>query len=146
MPSSNRYIFALLALCEGNSPVTGELPSLRPVARGFVVFFDVCRNKRLSKQWISRWFQTPPHSLWHNCNVQARRPQIIPEGPILNEVCRQIKQRADQVKSNFLIRQDRHFYSCSLQGGIWTTCAFSISINYKKMETYFLQNDSTRPA
>ena len=38
----------LLAICEGNSPVTGEFPSQRPVMRSFDIFFDL--NKRLSKQ------------------------------------------------------------------------------------------------
>ena len=41
---------ALLALCVGNSPVTGEFPSQRPVTRSFDVFFDLRLNKRLSKQ------------------------------------------------------------------------------------------------
>ena len=31
MTSSKGNIFAILALCEGNSPVTGEFPSQRPV-------------------------------------------------------------------------------------------------------------------
>ena len=39
---------ALLAFCAGNSPVTGEFPAQRPVARSFDVFFDICLNKRLS--------------------------------------------------------------------------------------------------
>ena len=39
---------ASLALCAGNSPVTGELPSQRPVTRSFNVFFDLRLNKRLS--------------------------------------------------------------------------------------------------
>ena len=37
--------------CAGNSPVTGELTSQRPVTRSFDVFFDLRLNKRLSKQW-----------------------------------------------------------------------------------------------
>ena len=41
---------ALLALCAGNSPVTGEFPSQRPVTRSFDIFFDLSLNKRLSKQ------------------------------------------------------------------------------------------------
>ena len=41
---------ALLAICVGISPVTGECPTQKPVARSFDVFFDLCRNKRLSKQ------------------------------------------------------------------------------------------------
>ena len=39
---------ALLAICAGNSPVTGEFPAQRPVTRSFDVFFDLCLNKRLS--------------------------------------------------------------------------------------------------
>ena len=41
---------ALLALCAGNSPVTGEFPSQGPVTRGFDVSFYLRLNKRLSKQ------------------------------------------------------------------------------------------------
>ena len=40
---------ALLALCVGNSPVTGEIPAQSPVTRSFDVFFDLRLNKRLSK-------------------------------------------------------------------------------------------------
>ena len=41
---------ALLAICAGNSPVTGEFPVQRPVTQSFDVFFDVRLNKRSSKQ------------------------------------------------------------------------------------------------
>ena len=41
---------ALLAICAGNSPVTGESPTQRPVTRSFDIFFDLSLNKRLSKQ------------------------------------------------------------------------------------------------
>ena len=41
---------ALLSLCAGNSPVTGEFPWQRPVTRSFDVFFDLRLNKQLSKQ------------------------------------------------------------------------------------------------
>ena len=60
--------YALLALCAGNSPVIGELPPRRPVTRSFDVFFDLCINKRLYKQSIHRWFETPSRSLWRHCN------------------------------------------------------------------------------
>ena len=63
---------ALLDLCDGNSPVTGEIPSQRPVTRSFDVFFDIRLNKRLSKQPRRRWFETPSHSLWRHCNVGPR--------------------------------------------------------------------------
>ena len=60
---------ALLALCAGNSPVTGEFPSQRPVTRRFDVFYDLRLNKRWSKQLWGWWFQTPSCSLWRHCNV-----------------------------------------------------------------------------
>ena len=69
MTSPNGTFFALLALCAGNSPVTGEFPSQRPVTRSFDVFFDLRLNKRLSKQSRRRWFETPSCSLWRHCNV-----------------------------------------------------------------------------
>ena len=62
---------ALLALCAGNSPVTGEFPSQRPVTRSFDVFFDLRLNKRLSKQSRRWWFETPSCSLWRHCNGNA---------------------------------------------------------------------------
>ena len=43
-------VSALLAICAGNSPVTGEFPAQRPVTRSFAFFFDLRLNKRLSKQ------------------------------------------------------------------------------------------------
>ena len=49
---------ASLALC-----VTGEFPSQRPVTRSFDVFFDLCLNKRLSKQPWGWWFETPHYDV-----------------------------------------------------------------------------------
>ena len=37
-------------------PVNGEFPSQRPVMLSFDVFFDLCPNKRLSKQSWGCWF------------------------------------------------------------------------------------------
>ena len=59
---------ALLFFCAGNSPVTGKLPSKRPVTRSFDDFFELRLKKRLSKQWRRRWFDTPSRSLWRHCN------------------------------------------------------------------------------
>ena len=69
MTSSNKTFSALLALCTGNSPVTGEFHAQRPVTRNFDVFIDLRLNKRLSKQSWGWWFETPPGSLWRHCNV-----------------------------------------------------------------------------
>ena len=59
---------ALLSLCEGNLPVTGEFPSQRPLRRSFDVFFDLSLSKRLSKPSRRRWFETPSRSLWRPSN------------------------------------------------------------------------------
>ena len=60
---------ALLALCAGNSPLTGEFPSQRQVTRSFDVFFDLRLKKRLSKQSLGWWSQTPSHPLWRHSNA-----------------------------------------------------------------------------
>ena len=66
---------ALLAICAGNSPVTGEFPAQRPVTRSFDVFFDLRLNKRLSKQRWSWWFETPSRPLWRR-SVMWPRHQV----------------------------------------------------------------------
>ena len=60
---------ALLPICAGNSPVTGEFPAQRPVTRSFDVFFDLRLNGRLSKQSWGWWFGTPSRPLWRHSNV-----------------------------------------------------------------------------
>ena len=70
--------YALLALCVENSTVTGEFLSQRPVTRSFDVFFDLCLNKGLSKQWWDWWFETPSRSLWRHCDgVLLREGQYV---------------------------------------------------------------------
>ena len=59
---------ALLAMCAGNSPVTGGFPAQRPVTRSFDVYFDLHLNKRLNKQWRGWWIETPSRPLWRHCN------------------------------------------------------------------------------
>ena len=57
---------ALLAICAGNSPVTGEFPTQRPVTRSFDVLFDLRLNERLSKQSWGWWFETLSRPLWRH--------------------------------------------------------------------------------
>ena len=59
---------ALLAICAGNSPVTGEFPTQRPVTRSFDVYFDLRPNERLSKQSRGWWFETLSSPLWRHRN------------------------------------------------------------------------------
>ena len=51
-------VSALLAICAGNSLITGEFPAHRPVKRSFDIFFDLRLKKRLSKQSWGWWFET----------------------------------------------------------------------------------------
>ena len=57
---------ASLALCAGNSPVTGEFPPQRPVTRSFDVFFDLHLKKRLSKQSRGWWLSGVPDYFGRN--------------------------------------------------------------------------------
>ena len=59
---------ALLALCAGNSPVTGKFPTQRPVTRSFDFCFDLRLNRRLGKQSWGWWFETLSRPLWRHCN------------------------------------------------------------------------------
>ena len=60
---------ALLAICAGNSPVSGEFPTQRPVTRSFDVFFDLCPNERLSKHSWGWRLETQSSPLWRHSNV-----------------------------------------------------------------------------
>ena len=61
----------LLAICAGNSPVSGDFPTQRPVTRSFDVLFDLRPNKRLSKLSWGWWFETPSHPLWRHQSCSA---------------------------------------------------------------------------
>ena len=65
-----------LALCVGNSPVTSEFPSKRPAMLRFDIIFDLCLNKRLSKQLWGWWVEKLFHPLWCHCNVDMQFHQI----------------------------------------------------------------------
>ena len=66
---------ALLAICAGNSPVSGEFPTQRPVTRSFDVYFDLRPNKRLSKHSWGWWFETLSSPLWRHRNVNQSTPK-----------------------------------------------------------------------
>ena len=59
---------ALLAICAGNSPVSGEFPAQRQVTRSFDVFFDLRLNERLSKQSWGWSLETQSRLLWRKNN------------------------------------------------------------------------------
>ena len=68
MTSSNGNIFRVTGPLCGEFTGPGEFPAQRPMTRSFDVFFDL-RLKRFSKQSWGWWFETPPWSLWRQCNV-----------------------------------------------------------------------------
>ena len=68
---------ALPALCEGNSQLTGEFPSKRPVTLGFDVSFDLSPKKRLNKQSRRRWFETSSYPLWRHRNGNRKIVHFI---------------------------------------------------------------------
>ena len=83
-----RKFSALLALCAGNSLVTGEFPLQRPMTRSFDVFFDLRLNKPLSKQSRLWGFETQSRSLLRNCNykpalVQKMDCRLVGDNPLL---------------------------------------------------------------
>ena len=73
MTSSNENIFRVTGYLCGDFTGPGEFPAQRPVTRGFDVFCDLRRNNGLNKQSWGWWFETPPWSLWRQCNVFHNR-------------------------------------------------------------------------
>ena len=68
MTSSNGNIFHTTGHLCGEFTSPGEFPAQRPVTQSFDVFFDLCLNKRLSKQSWGWWFEMLSHPLWRHCN------------------------------------------------------------------------------
>ena len=67
MTSSNGNIYRV------TGPLCGEFTGHRwiPLTKAsdnMYVFFDLCPNKRLSKQPRCQWVETPLRSLWRHCN------------------------------------------------------------------------------
>ena len=89
---------ALLAICAGNSPVSGEFPTQRPVTRSFDVYIDLRLNKRLRKQWWGWWFETLLCPLWRHSNGWNSNQTTI--NFIQINACQNV------------IRKIRPFYSC----------------------------------
>ena len=66
---------ALLTICAGNSPVSGEFPAQRPVTRTFDVFFGLRLDERLSKHSWGWWLEMPSRPLWRQNNVKTKEIQ-----------------------------------------------------------------------
>ena len=100
--------FALLALCAGNLPVTGEFPTQMPVTRSFDAFFDMHPNKRFSKQSGRQWFETPSRSIWRHCNVRNQESGFT--------FClRQIAVQVDEIPGETFTNMDYIKYGTKLR-------------------------------
>ena len=67
---------ALLTICAGNSLVTGEFPSQRPVTRSFDIFFDLCL-----KQIVEQTMETPV--IWDASALIMTSEWWLPEPPMI---------------------------------------------------------------
>ena len=107
---------ALLVLCVGNSPVTGEFPSQRPVTRSFDVFLDLCLNKRLNKQSWGWWFETSSCSLWRQYSELYWTSPQPPVEIILAEVLYKVPQVKTFVYRLVDIDRSLEHRSCKVVG------------------------------
>ena len=93
---------ALLAICAGNSQVSGDFPAQRSVTRSFDVFFDQHPNKRLSKQWWGWWFETPSCPLWRHRNDTSKYLfHIMGPARVFKE---KVKSKHNMYRKTFKIR------------------------------------------
>ena len=73
MTSSNGQSSALLAICAGDSPATGEFPAQKPVTRSYDVYVDL----RLNNGWL---YNGEAGDLWRhrdNCDVTVMQQTLL---------------------------------------------------------------------
>ena len=115
-----RGALMLLALCAGNSQVTGEFPTQRPATRSFDVFFNLCLNKWLSKQLWGWGFETPSRSLWRQCNgeLETIYSQVpLKCGLIYHHVTYDTAITVAESESDIRITTDNPYHA--LTGELW---------------------------
>ena len=107
---------ALLALCAGNSPVTGEFPAQRSATWSFDVFFELLLNKRPSKQSWGWWFETPSLSLWRHSNDVFDIDKLIklPRPYTPHIMWRPVEYSWSQVKWWILVEKNTMIIECVL--------------------------------
>ena len=75
---------ALLAICAGNSPVSGEFPAQRPVTRGFDAFFDLARINGWVNNRQAGDLRRHRAPLWRHRNDSEKMAGIRVLRPFLN--------------------------------------------------------------
>ena len=127
---------ALLAICTGNSPVTGEFPEQSPVTRSFDAFIDRRLNKRLSKRWWGWWFETPLCPLWCHCNV------LFADCPL--DVVVNDKKVYDRDRLGYFIRDRTPIFTRTecLPGDV-NLCDNCVFPHLHRLNRYDIGNDNT---
>ena len=125
---------ALLAICAGNSQVTGEFPH-KGQWRGALMFSLICLNKRLSKQSWGWWFEMPSCLLWRHSN-DLRVPSLkiscrsfhCWENEItfnnLNNFKKLVNQKVAELMQCWKFPQFRRSNAGNFRGGPGTFCWF----------------------
>ena len=116
---------ALLAICAGNSPVTGEFPTQRPVTRSFDVYFDLRPNERLSKQSWCWWFETLSSPLWRH-----RTEASVIYTPLLTQIGQY---------QHLTLKLPRQFWITWTGWEIWTKI-FKSQIKFQTYVSYFVNS------
>ena len=115
MTSSNENISALLALCEGNSPVTGEFPSQRPVTQSFDVFFDLCWEKDRDAGDLRR------HRAHYDVTVMSYKvPWLIAGGCSFSQYIDLFDASAEIIRNNMEFRNNKPYHH--LMAGMQPWC------------------------
>ena len=134
---------ALLALCAGNSPVTGEFPVQRPVTRSFDVFCDLRLNKRLSKQSLGWWFDMPSSPLWRHSNDAWPYVKGIHQSPVYSP-----KKRSVSRLTGSLLLPEHQYLTWQLNS-IESVCQLSESLSQywipRKQITYHTSQKEGTP-
>ena len=93
-PSNGNNIYVTDYLC-------GEFPTQRPVMRSFDIFFDLCLNKRLSKQSWGWWFETLSCPLWRQCNALS----VLAFAHCTSDVCWEQENGSLKLINTFTMRK-----------------------------------------
>ena len=118
--------------------VRGIHPTQRPVTQSFDVFFDLCLNRGLRKQWWGWWFVTLSRPLWRhrddvhfNCIVQHSLYHKMDRGTML--LCTLVSSSPSQ--SIELV------FGCAL---FWCWLSLSAPVPISLIESYFFMISNMR--
>ena len=123
--SANGNIFHVTGPLWGEFTGHQWIPLTKPVTQRFDVFFDLCLNKRLSKQSRRQWFETPSRSLWRQCNDDGCPGAIVLTALwLISVICHHIKCTALHPLSKSILKKGQ-------KAGKWLVSLLLISSPYE---------------